>query len=116
MAVRGFSKKQSLKSSSNNKAQKLNKIFSVLLILVLSLILLWDIAGPYGLWKLYHLRHERDIVFTTNIKLDKKNQVLKNTISLLKSNRKFQERWIRKNLGWVKNNELLFVFISKNGE
>ncbi len=114
MAVRRISK--NIKSVPNTTPNKFNKIISTLLIVALFLVLLWDITGPYGLWKLHHLKHERDNIFTSNIELDKRNQELKSIILMLQSNRQFQEKWIRKKLGWVKKDELLFVFISKNGE
>jgi len=115
MAVRNISKKQKLNSFKDNGRQ-VTKVISIILSITLFLVILWDVAGPYGFWKLYHLRHKRDIVFKTNIELDKENQKLQNTITRLKTDPSFQELWIRKNLGWVKDNELLFIFISNNSD
>jgi len=111
MTIRNASRQQKTTQSEN----KINtKVISIALSIILFLILIWDITSPYGLWKYYHLRREKDIIFNANVQLDKKNQKLKDTIAMLKSNPKFQEKWIRKNLGWVKSNELLFVFISRD--
>jgi len=73
----------------------------------------WLTLGPFGLWRLHRLRLERDRLIALEIDSVKKNQMLKKRIRLLKEDKDVQERLVRSKLGWVRNNEILYVFHEK---
>ncbi len=92
-----------------------NGIFSIKLILAIALIVLlfWDIAGPFGLWKLYRMRCEHRQIYVSNQKLAKKNANLEEEIKRLKGDHKYQEQVVRQELGWVRDNEVLYKFLDR---
>lgn len=86
---------------------------SLILLIALVLLLLWDVAGPFGLWKLHRMKNERRQIYLSDLELAKKNTALEYEIKRLKGDRKYQEQVVRRELGWVRNNEILYKFLDK---
>lgn len=68
-------------------------------------------AGPYGIWKLHRVREQRKILYARVIAVDKKNALLKKQIDDFKKDRKVQGLQVRKKLGWIRKNEVLYKFV-----
>lgn len=77
----------------------------------LFLLFLWNVAGPYGFWKLHRIKEQRKILYAKVIEADRENARLKKELADFKSDRKFQEQIVRQKLGWIKKNEVLYKFI-----
>ncbi|MDL1961179.1 MAG: septum formation initiator family protein, partial [Deltaproteobacteria bacterium] len=75
--------------------------------IILGLVLLWDVAGPFGLWKLYRMKREHKQLYLSNLELTKKNTALEEQIKRLKDDPEYQEYMVRRELGWVRDNEIL---------
>ena len=74
-------------------------------------MLFWVVAGPYGFWKLHHLEKERQGVYYEYIRVLKENETLKQYAASFQEDPSFQERVVRRELGWVRDNELLYKFV-----
>ena len=90
--------------------QKPGRVFFCLFIAAL-LILLWDIAGPFGLWKLHRVKEQRRLIYAKVIAASKEREDLIAKITALQNDKKVQEQEVRKRLGWIKDNEILYKFI-----
>lgn len=73
-------------------------------------LFVWVTIGPFGLWRLHRLKAERDNLIAQHVQFAKQNQLLQEKIRLLKEDEKAQEELVRSELGWVRDNELLYVF------
>ncbi len=96
---------------SRKRAVNRSQYMNVFLLITIILLALWTIAGPYGFWKLHRMKEHRKAIYTMVIDASKENTRLKNQIRVFGTDRKFQEKMVRKRLGWVKKNELLYKFI-----
>ncbi len=77
-------------------------------------MMFWDIAGPYGIWKLYRLEVQRQELYQKNVELVKLNTKLRNNLARLEHDRQYQEEVVRKELGWVRDGEILYQFVGKD--
>ncbi|NDY42563.1 septum formation initiator family protein [Dissulfurirhabdus thermomarina] len=77
---------------------------------LLLLVAAWDVAGPFGLWKLRHLAHSRHWLQARVAALRQERDSLRGEISRLEGDAGYQERAVRRILGWVKDGEILFRF------
>ncbi len=82
---------------------------------ILGLILLWDVAGPIGMWKLHRMKKEHERLYLSNLELAKKNTALEEQIKRLKDDPGYQEYVVRRELGWVRDNEILYKFLNEDG-
>ncbi len=96
---------------SRKRADNRSQYVNVFLLVTIILLALWTIAGPYGFWKLHKMKQHRKALYAMVIDASKENTKLKNQIKTFGTDRKFQEEMVRKRLGWVKRNELLYKFI-----
>jgi cell division protein FtsB len=81
--------------------------------IILGLVLLWDMVGPFGLWKLHRMKKERERLYLSSLELTKKNTALEEQIKRLKDDPEYQEYVVRRELGWVRDNEILYKFLSE---
>jgi cell division protein FtsB len=81
---------------------------------IIGLILLWDVAGPFGLWKLHRMKREHERLYLSNLELAKKNTALGEQIKRLKDDPGYQKYTVRRELGWVRDNEILYKFLSED--
>ena len=75
------------------------------------LLLVWDVAGPLGAWKYHRQCRRRDQLIAANIERAKENSALAKELRRLRSDRAYQERVVRRELGWIGEGELLYRFI-----
>jgi cell division protein FtsB len=71
---------------------------------------LFTIYGDRGLLHLSRLNHEIKRMETTNESFREENKALKKEIFLLKNNREYLEETIRKEVGLVRKNEVVYQF------
>jgi cell division protein FtsB len=81
--------------------------------IILGLVLLWDIVGPFGLWKLHRMKKERERIYMSVMEIDKRNTALEEQIKRLKGDPEYQEYIVRRELGWVRDNEILYKFLNE---
>ncbi len=96
--------------SSSNKRQ-LTYLF---LAITIGLLMLWSIAGPYGYWKLQRMKQHRSTLVAKLADLSMKNTLIKKQIKAFNTDKTLQEEMVRKKLGWIKKDELLYKFIGPN--
>ncbi len=96
-----------------HKSRGSYRLFWYIMTPVLVGIFIWLTVSPYGLWKLYKMRQHRDALYQANVAAIKKNTELEENIKRIKTDPVFQEKVVRKTLGWVKPNEILYVFKKK---
>ena len=87
----------------------------LLLILVLiALIFLgsFTFLGEKGIFNLLHLRKEVARIKEVNLRLEEENQKLKEEVKRLQSDKRYIEEIARKELGMVKEREIIYRFDS----
>ncbi len=100
--------------SRSDSARKDSKSsISLIIGIILVLLLLWDVAGPFGLWKLHRMKDEHRQLYLSDLELAKENAALEQKIKRLKGDRKYQEQVVRRELGWVRDNEILYKFLKR---
>ena len=72
---------------------------------------LFIIYGERGLLHLGRLNHDNKQMETANESVREENKALKKEIFLLKNNREYLEETIRKEVGLVRKNEVVYQFI-----
>jgi len=78
--------------------------------IVLLVLFLWDVAGPYGLWKLHRIRNEREQLYMANMEITKDNAVLKKYLDEILKDPRLQEKILRYGLGWVRDGDIIYKF------
>ncbi|WP_449244560.1 FtsB family cell division protein [Desulfobacca acetoxidans] len=71
--------------------------------------------GNKGLYHLYQLRQERERLFQANLSLKDENERLVKTIDRLQNDREFIEDTIRKELNFIKKNEVIYQLAPEVG-
>lgn len=104
-----------IRNTSNNQARDngVRPRFWLIAGLILGLLLLWDVVGPFGLWKLHRMKEERKRLYFSNLEISKKNTILEKQINRIKDDPEYQEQIVRRELGWVRDNEILYRFIGE---
>ena len=108
--------KKKYRAKKTGAAAPRNTLVLKILIAVISVLLLWDVAGPFGLWTRSRMLKEREEIYTQNMQLALRNASLEEDIKKLQNNRQYQARMIRQELGWVRDNEILFRFLKEEQE
>ncbi len=84
-----------------------------LLAVIVLILLIWVTAGPFGLFRLYRLKEEQSELKLKKEEINKRIISLKDEIESLTTNRELQEKLVKSELGWVRDNELLYIFREK---
>lgn len=77
-------------------------------------ILFFTVFGERGLLRIAELRRELAQLETKSTDIQNSNLKLKEEIALLNNDRNYLERVARKELGLVKNDEVIYLFNSKS--
>jgi cell division protein FtsB len=90
-----------------------------LLLLILISLLIFGILtcfGEKGIFQLFRLRKELVRVKGKNSNLSEENQKLKEEVKRLRSDKRYIEEIARKELGMVKEGEIIYQFEDKKGD
>ncbi len=84
----------------------------ILLLVLISLFILGSFTfwGEKGIFNLLHLRKEVARIKEVNLKLEEENQKLKEEVKRLQSDKRYIEEIARKELGMVKEREIIYRF------
>ncbi len=86
-------------------------IFLKILICIIGFLIVWDVAGPYGLWARYRLIRQYRRLYAANQEAARRNARFASNIERFRSDPEYQERMVRARLGWIKDGEILFRFV-----
>ena len=81
------------------------------LILFLGLIVGWLGFGKRGFVHLHKMEKEREAYLETIVKLERKKQSLLDEIERLRTDKEYIESLARRELGLIKDNEILYRFV-----
>ncbi|MFO8239400.1 MAG: septum formation initiator family protein [Dissulfuribacterales bacterium] len=81
--------------------------------IIFGLVFLWDMVGPFGLWKLHRMKQEHKRIYLSVLDINKENAALEEQIKRLENDPEYQEYIVRRELGWVRDNEILYSFLNK---
>lgn len=85
-----------------------NRWFWLLLGLAASILGAMLVFGNKGLYHLYQLRQERDRLLASNLALKEENDLLLKAVQRLQHDREYIEDIIRRELNYIKPNEIIF--------
>ena len=91
------------------------KLFWVVLLFMAFSMGSWMLFGDKGLFRLYKLRQEREQLLQVNINLKDENERLVKIIDRLQNDREFIEDTIRKELNFIKKNEVIYQLAPEVG-
>jgi len=82
------------------------------LLLVGLILLVWyfSLFGEKGLIKIIQLRRERDRIIADVSRMEEENKRLQEEIKRLRDDSRYLESVARRDLGLIKENEILFIF------
>ena len=104
-----------MKSTSIPSLKKRFLKFSLLALLFFGLIIGWLGFGEHGFIHLYRMEEERQAYVEKIRELERKNQELLKEIHLLRNDKEYIESLARRELGLIKDNEILYRFVLKGG-
>ena len=84
--------------------------FSLITLILLTLIIVWLSFGDRGFIHLYRMEKERVAYVDRIVDLEKINQELLEEIKRLRADQKYIESTARRDLGLIKENETLYRF------
>ena len=97
--------------------KKLSKKPVLLLVLLLFLILgFFTFFGDKGILHLLRLQKEFARIKETNVKIEEENRRLREEVSRLQHEKRYIEEIARKELGMVKEGEVIYQFETPNNE
>lgn len=99
------------KQASEKKHPK--GLFWAVILPLLFFLVIWSLIGPFGIWKLVKIKNRRDQLIVENMNKAKANAEMEEDIKGLKNDPDYQEKVIRKELGMVKNGEIIYEFTDK---
>ena len=88
--------------------------FSIISVFLLALIVAWLGFGERGFIHLYRMEKERLALVGRIKELEMKNQDLLEKIDRLRSDQEYIESVARKELGLIKDNEVMYRFVRKD--
>jgi cell division protein FtsB len=90
----------------------------IFLLVMISLFILgsFTFLGEKGIFNLLHLRKEVARIKEINIKLEEENLKLKEEVKRLRSDKRYLEEIARKELGMVKEGEIIYRFDTPSKE
>jgi cell division protein FtsB len=108
--MRGYSRNNSVHLKNGERSRyRLYLIAGI----ICGLVFLWDMVGPFGLWKLHRMKQEHKRISLAVLEIDRKNAALEEQIKRLEDDPEYQEYVVRRELGWVRDNEILYSFLNK---
>ena len=94
--------------SENDRKKVL--LYSVLIVTVVGV---WSIFGPYGALKYYGVANELNEILAQNEQLRESNTALRQEINKLKKDPIYLEEVARRQFGLIKKNEVIYEFPEK---
>jgi cell division protein FtsL len=90
----------------------------ILILILISLLILGSLTffGENGILHLFGLQKELARIKEKNVKLEEENQRLKEEVKRLQSDKRYIEEIARKELGMVKEGEIIYQFEDKQGD
>jgi cell division protein FtsB len=89
----------------------MKKKYLLLLVLIAFLILgILTFFGEKGIFHLFHLQKEVVRIKERNVRLEEENQKLREEVKRLQSDKRYIEETARKELGMVKEGEVIYQF------
>jgi cell division protein FtsB len=86
------------------------KGFFLLLVGLILLVWYFSLFGEKGLIKIIQLRRERDRITADVSRMEEENKRLQEEIKRLRDDSRYLESVARRDLGLIKENEILFIF------
>jgi cell division protein FtsB len=86
------------------------KGFLILLIGLILLVWYFSLFGEKGLIKIIQLKRERDRIIADVSRMQEENKRLQEEIRRLREDSRYLESVARRDLGLIKENEILFIF------
>jgi cell division protein FtsB len=90
------------------------KVLSMLLIGLILLVWFFAFFGERGVIKIIRLKQERDRIIADVNRMQEENKRLQEEIRRLREDSRYLESVARRDLGLIKENEILFIFEDKN--
>ncbi len=88
-----------------------------LFIFIIFLILgIFTFFGEKGIFSLFHLQKEVARIKEKNVKLEEENQKLREEVKRLQTDRRYIEEIARKELGMIKEGEIIYQFDDKKNK
>jgi cell division protein FtsB len=89
------------------------KVLSTLLIGLILLVWYFALFGEKGVFKIIRLKRERDRIIADVNRMQEENKRLQEEIRRLREDSRYLESVARRDLGLIKENEILFIFEDK---
>ncbi|OGP53311.1 MAG: hypothetical protein A2Y65_05015 [Deltaproteobacteria bacterium RBG_13_52_11] len=83
---------------------------SIFLLGLILLVWYFSLFGEKGVVKIIHLRRERDRILADVNRIQDENKTLQDEIKRLREDSRYLESVARRDLGLIKENEVLFIF------
>jgi cell division protein FtsB len=91
-------------------AEMRKKGLSIVLIGLILVVWYFTLFGEKGVTKIIHLRRERDRILADVARIQEENKLLQEEIRRLREDSRYLESVARRDLGLIKENEILFIF------
>jgi len=89
------------------------KVLATLLIGLILLVWYFALFGEKGVFKIIRLKRERDRIIANVNRMQEENKRLQEEIKRLREDSRYLESVARRDLGLIKENEILFIFEDK---
>jgi cell division protein FtsB len=89
------------------------KVLAILLIGLILLVWYFIFFGEKGVFKIIRLKRERDRIISDINSMQEENKRLQEEIRRLREDSRYLESVARRDLGLIKENEILFIFEDK---
>ena len=94
----------------NRISEMKKRWLSILLIGLILLVWYFALFGEKGVTKIIQLRRERDRILADVTRIQEENKMLQEEIKRLREDSRYLESVARRDLGLIKENEILFIF------
>ncbi len=99
------------RSYRRHARRRTGSLYFKMVLLVVFVAAVWLVASPYGLIRLYKLREEKSRLMVAMSQIEETNALLKQNIDRFENDKKFRERMVRRELGWLKDGERIYRFM-----
>ena len=82
-------------------------------VLIVAMVTVWSVFGPYGALKYYGVTKELNEILAQNEQLREANTALRQEINKLKKDPVYLEEVARRQFGLIKKNEVIYEFPEK---